>query len=342
MLHGCLLFLVGSEAKMSASPCLKVKWLEHLNGSWVAESCESLVHRHAISELFERLVLMQEVVVTPQEVLHLKAPLLPDFDCEPDLTQQEHEHYLNLLLSNQISLGRAVCSDSPFSSLLQKQLTVLQRIFYAISTKYHERRSVGPGQSLKEGGLVESRGPPESGPVTGSSATDALIEMGVRTGLSLIFSLLRQNWSSSSQAGPPSLCNDVLQTALNVVQALPPLSLANESKLPPLGLTSLKEVSAFLKSVSLPPSGVDEVGRRLCSELLLLLAVQRGSLSHLLNWIDMAMCASASRDGCSIGARIFTDVIQQMKKRSMDGVRLVVPLRGFAILFIIVINGFYP
>ena len=33
------------------------------------------------------------------------------------------------------------------------------------------------------------------------SATDALIEMGVKTGLSLIFSLLRQQWTFSSLPG---------------------------------------------------------------------------------------------------------------------------------------------
>ena len=66
--------------------------------------------------------------------------------------------------------------------------------------------------------------------------------MGVRTGLSLMFSLLRQNWMLTSSVGGFSLCNDVLKTALNVVNTLPPLSLSNESKLPSLGLESLNQV----------------------------------------------------------------------------------------------------
>jgi hypothetical protein len=53
---------------MSLSSVVKVKWAEHLDSSWVAESLESAVSRDGASELYERLVLMQEIVVTPQEV----------------------------------------------------------------------------------------------------------------------------------------------------------------------------------------------------------------------------------------------------------------------------------
>lgn len=90
-----------------------------------------------------------------------------------------------------------------------------------------------------------------------------------------------------------SLCNDVIHTAIEVVSSLPPLSLANETKIPPMGLDCLSQVTTFLKGVTIPNSGVDILGRRLASELLLGLAAQRGSLRYLLEWIEMALGASA-------------------------------------------------
>ena len=126
------------------------------------------------------------------------------------------------------------------------------------------------------------------------TGTDALIEMGVKTGLSLIFSLLRQNWINTSTASSVNLCNDVLHTALDVVMSLPPLSLANESKLPLLGISTLNQVTQFLKGAVMPTSGADDLGRRLASQLVLAVAVQRGSLRYLLEWIEMSLCAAVS------------------------------------------------
>ncbi len=67
----------------------------------------------------------------------MKGPALPDFESET-VSAEEQQHYLNSLLSSQLQLARAVCSDSPFASVLQKRFIVLQRIFYAICAKYHE------------------------------------------------------------------------------------------------------------------------------------------------------------------------------------------------------------
>ena len=153
------------------------------------------------------------------------------------------------------------------------------------------------------------------------SSSDALMEMGVKTGLSFIFSLLRQSWTNEGV----NLCNDVLQTALGVVCSLPPLSLTNETRLPALGLNALDQVSGFLKSMSMPHSGADRHGKQLASELVLALAAQRGSLRYLLEWIQMAMCAASAgphtETGCSatngeagrtIKYEVFIQIFQQM------------------------------
>ena len=64
--------------------------------------------------------------------------------------------------------------------------------------------------------------------------------IGVRTGLRLLFSLIKHSWDQPTLAS--SLCSEVLQTAFDVVSNLPPLSLADDSKMPPMGLDCLIQV----------------------------------------------------------------------------------------------------
>ena len=129
--------------------------------------------------------------------------------------------------------------------------------------------------------------------------SNALIEVAVKTGLNLVFGLLRQNVIMSRQLGLKSscsVCDDVLRTALEVITSFSPLSLADQRCLPPLALSSLSDVTAFLRSIVVPQSGAEAVTRRLAIELLLVLAVHRGSLHYLLEWIEMALGASSTPD----------------------------------------------
>nr|XP_060611660.1 probable E3 ubiquitin-protein ligase HERC1 isoform X2 [Anolis sagrei ordinatus] len=304
-------------------PPVKLKWLEHLNSSWITEDIESIATREGVAVLYTKLVGNKEVVPLPQQVLCLKGPQLPDFERE-SLSSDEQDHYLDALLSSQLALAKMVCSDSPFAGALCKRLLVLQRVFYALSNKYHDKGKVKQQQHSPESsmGSVDVHSVSERP----RSSTDALIEMGVRTGLSLLFALLRQSWMMPASAGTGlSLCNDVIRTAIEVVSSLPPLSLANESKIPAMGLDCLSQVTAFLKGVTVPNSGADTLGRRLASELLLGLAAQRGSLRYLLEWIEMALGASAvvnameknralpAQEGM-VGFDCFMNILMQMRR----------------------------
>ncbi|XP_078055944.1 putative E3 ubiquitin-protein ligase HERC1 [Mustelus asterias] len=303
-------------------PPVKLKWLEHLNSSWITEDSESIATREGVSILYSKLVSSKEVVPLPQQVLCLKGPQLPDFERE-SLSSDEQEHYLDALLSSQLALAKMVCSDSPFAASLRKRLLVLQRVFYALSNKYHDKGKVKQQQHSPE----SSSGATDIHSVSERprSSTDALIEMGVRTGLSLLFALLRQSWLVPSTVPGLNLCNDVIHTAIDVISSLPPLSLANESKIPAMGLDCLSQVTTFLKGVTMPNSGADILGRRLASELLLGLAAQRGSLRYLLEWIEMALAASAvvstmektklpmSREGM-ISHDCFMNILLQMRR----------------------------
>uniref|UniRef100_A0A4W5LZY0 E3 ubiquitin-protein ligase HERC1 n=1 Tax=Hucho hucho TaxID=62062 RepID=A0A4W5LZY0_9TELE len=307
-------------------PPVKLKWLEHLNGSWITDDSESIATREGVSVLYSKLLTNKEVVLLPQQVLCLKGPQLPDFERE-SLSSDEQEHYLDALLSSQMALAKMVCSDSPFASALRKRLLVLQRIFYGLSNKYHDKGKVKQQQHSPENNSGSSD--LHSVSERPRSSTDALIEMGVRTGLSLLFALLRQSWMMPPPGpGGLNLCNDVIHTAMDVVSSLPPLSLANESKIPPMGLDCLTQVNTFLKGVTMPNSGADVLGRRLASELLLGLAAQRGSLRYLLEWVEMALVASTvvsamekekmkvcplNQEGL-IGYDCFMNILMQMRR----------------------------
>lgn len=300
-------------------PPVKLKWLEHLNSSWISEDSESISTREGVALLYSKLLINKEVVLLPQQVLCLKGPQLPDFEREC-LSRDEQEHYLDALLASQLALAKTVCSDSPFASALRKRLLVLQRIFYALSSKYHDKGKAKQQQHSGESALNSSE--LQAASERPRSSTDALIEMGVRTGLSLLFALLRQSWALPTATPGLSLCNDVITTAIEVVGSLPPLSLANESKIPPMGLDCLVQVTAFLKGVIACQSGADVVGRRLACELLLGLAAQRGSLRYLLEWVEMALAASAgvsnleqnqNQEGL-MGYDCFMNILMQMRR----------------------------
>uniref|UniRef100_A0A8C4NKH6 Uncharacterized protein n=1 Tax=Eptatretus burgeri TaxID=7764 RepID=A0A8C4NKH6_EPTBU len=173
-------------------PPVKLKWLEHLNNSWVMEDSDTVSTREGAAALYNQLISNKEVIALPQQVMRLKGPQLPDFEREP-LSLEEQEHYLGALLSSQLALAKTVCSDSPFAAALRQRLLILQRIFYAIAIKYHDHgRARQQQQAVPDGGGgLGERGELSERPRSG---TDALIEMGVKTGLSLLFALLRQSW----------------------------------------------------------------------------------------------------------------------------------------------------
>ncbi|XP_029920656.1 probable E3 ubiquitin-protein ligase HERC1 isoform X2 [Myripristis murdjan] len=286
-------------------PCqshVMLKWQEHLNSSWAAEDSAQTATRYGAAVLYDKLVHNKEVVGLAQPVQELIGPRLPDFQYE-SCASEEKEEYLSALLHSQRCLAHRMLAQTSYALSLHHRLVVLQRIYYALHNKYHDKFRIQlPPQSMASGtecGALELTSEPWliGGGSRAKSGTDVLIEMGVRTGLSLLFSLLQQNWRYAASVDPGSaLCNDVLATASSVLASLPPLSLANENKIPSVGLDCLAQVADFLKktSVSSGTGGADPAGRRLALELLLGLAMQRGSLKFLLEWVEVALAASMS------------------------------------------------
>uniref|UniRef100_A0A3P9K585 Hect domain and RLD 7 n=1 Tax=Oryzias latipes TaxID=8090 RepID=A0A3P9K585_ORYLA len=294
-------------------PCqthVLLKWQEHFNSSWASEEGLKTAKRHGAAALYDKLLHNKELVTLAQPVHELVGPRLPDFECDASAAA-EKEEYLSSLLRSQRWLAHRMLTQTSYTLALHRRLVVLQRIYYAFHSKYHDKFRVQLSskctESGTEGGPLELPTEPCHSGAAGKvkSGTDVLIEMGVRTGLSLLFSLLQQNWRYAASMHPESvLCNDVLATASSVLASLPPLSLANENKIPSVGLDCLAQVANFLKktAVSSGLGGADPTGRRLALELLLGLAMQRGSLKFLLEWVEVALAASMSST-TSVGFR---------------------------------------
>ncbi|XP_066566869.1 probable E3 ubiquitin-protein ligase HERC1 isoform X2 [Amia ocellicauda] len=299
------------------------KWQEHLNGSWAAEDSVQTATRQGAATLYSKLLNNKEVVGLAQPVQDLIGPRLPDFQYDVSAVE-EREEYLAALLHSQHCLARRTLASTPYAVALHHRLVVLQRIYYALHSKYHDRFRTGPqlqSTPSTDSGVLEQASDPRLQGSRVKSGTDVLIEMGVRTGLSLLFALLQQNWHQARLDPSLALCNDVLATASSVLSSLPPLSLANENKIPLVGLDCLTQVTVFLKKTSVPSSGADVAGRRLALELLLGLAVQRGSLRFLLEWIEVALAASTaacteSSKQPEIGMDFILQTLVQMRQYS--------------------------
>lgn len=167
------------------------------------------------------------------------------------------------LLDAQLNLSNYVCCQSPFASGLHKRLAVLQRVYAAVSHKCHDLNNLE--EEFKNESDDES---------AEEEGTNALVELGVKTGLSLLFNLLKENL----------VADEVLKTALEVTLSLPELSLANESYISQLGRSSLEQIWSYLKKIVLE-GPFDKPIVKIACELLLSIAIQRGKLRYILDWI---------------------------------------------------------
>ncbi|CAL8069477.1 unnamed protein product [Orchesella dallaii] len=284
-------------------PSYRVKWSDHYNNAWIFEGCDAIAVRDGTQSLFDHLVASKEVVVTNAKPVLNQTVNLPDYEFG-NMSNLEQRRYVVSLLMAQLELASAVCMESPVFGLVRKRLLIIHRILYALHSKFHDKElsnNVPKPATLTSS--TESITSTSKSTDRSRTGTNTLMELGVRTGLSLLFNILKLNWTSDSAQA--SLCTDVLKTAADVLWALPPMSLANERKIPRLGTQSLSEVSKFLVESVMPTSGANLESRVLGAEILLALALQRSSLQYLLEWIDMALkcCATSQRNDTIFIAR---------------------------------------
>lgn len=266
---------------------IELEWVEHTNSVWAQKNCDGIANRDILQSMYGTLLQSKEIRVIPTTLASYNdVQHLPSFQYDPISPTELNEYIRNLLIS-QLELAREVCSSTTFSIILKQRLIILNRIYHALSMKYHDKEKSSP-QNLEQSSGANNLLTPRDA-VSGSQA---LLEIGVKTGLSLLFSLLQQNWQVSTMLGVPSLCNSVLESTVDLMQKLPPLSLSNDSQLTSLGCNSLDQVCDFLKNAILNETAADSQGKVLAAEILLEIALQRGSLRYLLEWIEIALEAA--------------------------------------------------
>ena len=191
-----------------------------------------------------------------------------------------------------------------------------------------------------------------SGSSEKQTGNEVLIEAGVRAGLTVVFSLLKQAWSqlawqrqieqAVSAAGfavpfggqigvapQISLPNEVLKSVIGILNSIPPLALSNQKSLSKLSLSCLKQSTDFLEWILRPDSLVDAEGKRLAGEVTLTLVLQQGSLVGLTEWVIKVLLLLEEYAGVgedvarpSLSMEFCQNTIDEIRKRTVSSVLL--------------------
>ena len=242
-------------------------------------------------------------------------------------------------------------SDIPAVMIIERRNAIWRLIRQACGNVFFTDQFLShAAESLRAEDIEES---PETKTVTKQtvesheklSGNEVLIEVGVKTGLSIVFSLLRQTWSqlawqkqfeahllqsgALTPAPPPviNLPNEVLRSVLDVLKHIQPLSLTNLKALSKLSQLCLTQSTEFLESVLLPDSCVDTEGKRLALEISLSLVLQQGSLVSLLLWVEKGLNCLAKYGGGDPAQSVATPtlslafcqyVVEEIRKRTVS------------------------
>ncbi|KAF6207949.1 hypothetical protein GE061_016398 [Apolygus lucorum] len=294
----------------------KPKWLDNLNPTWASERIDTIATREGAQLLYDSLLANKELVTLPVPQSMSNRPM----EYSASYSFNDLEHHIVSLLQAQQKLAKSARTESTYCIVLNQRLTLLKRILYAYSAVRYESKD----KMIQCANILDSDSSyslmeisPERSNLNGSKA---LVEVAVKSGLSLFFALLRQSWQFSQIPGAPSstLCSDVLRTALDVVKSLPPLSLAYDNELSSLGCETLNQVGEFLSQMADPASEASAADRKLSCELLLCICVQRGSLLYLLEWILMALKCSSTDS--TISKPFFVNIISSMSRGAFNNI----------------------
>ena len=295
---------------------------ETQNPQWVRCDLSAIFDIEGLQSLSDSVFDHREAAFTVDKT----APAAYDFpDFGANCLQAAALKHLCEELSEYLERAVAPVSDVPAYILMERRAVVWERAIRACQMQVYSeanlRRVVAAVKKEDEVKDEGRKGETPSAVVTPAekfSGNDVLVELGVKTGLSVVFSLLKQAWAqlawqkqidqqlqatglslpvSASPYPVINLPNEVLRSVLGVLKGIPPLSLANLKALSKLSTTCLEQSTEFLDWTIQPDSWVDEEGKRLASEVILSLVLQRGSLNSVLEWAGKVLICLASYEG---------------------------------------------
>ena len=330
----------------------EVKAKDGQNPKWVRCDLGDIFKNDSLQKLMDDIVAHHEVTFT--EDTSVPPPYdFPDFGASR-LQAAALKHVCSEL-GRYLDRAVAPVTDIPSVMILQRRAIVWERVIQACQQQiYSDTNLRRVFAALKKGeeGSVEEKGKRgrEEGKKDDASKVEQsseklsgnqiLVEVGVKAGLSVVFSLLRQAWAQlawqkqfeeqmkASGVVVPfarvNLPNEVLKSVLEVMKGVPPLSLSNMKSLSHLGTSCLQQASEFLSWVIQPESYVDAEGKRLATEILFSLALQHGSLNYLIEWVDEALSCLVSYAGRedavrpSLSLEFCHATLEEIRKRSVS------------------------
>ena len=324
---------------------------ESNNPRWVSCDLAQIFDSHALERLLEDITSQNEVKFMEER------SVLKPFDF-PDFSANRLSHvamvHIARSLSQNLAMAVSSVSEIPAVMLMKRQSLVWRRVVKACEQHIYSEGSLkralaalqGPereGESndvKKHADTTEQVDSPEK-----RTGNDILVELGVKTGLTVVFSLLKQSWaqlswqrlieqqlSVTSNLLPPSLPhpnlpNEVLRSVLTVLKGIPPLSLSNVKSLNKLSVCCLEQSTEFLHSLVQADSFVDQEGKRLACEILLSLVLQQGTLNAVLVWVErMLTClvGYAGRDPkgpckpCLLSMESCLGAVEEIRQRTVS------------------------
>ncbi|XP_033111225.1 E3 ubiquitin-protein ligase HERC2-like [Anneissia japonica] len=195
-------------------------------------------------------------------------------DCLSSLLYEQH----------QLSCQAALTTIS--SIHLHQRLMVLKRYFIALSRHNPEQMTIAVNTIQSSAATKLIKLPKK----IAEKATTSLARVGARTALSFAFAFLRRAWRSGEDS---DLCSELLHDALEALQSLPEATLFDESSISSVWSEVVEKATDFLKSVVVgdlnacaSAKGNDIIpvyDQHMALALLLELAIQRGTMTHLLD-----------------------------------------------------------
>ncbi len=230
-------------------------------------------------------------------------------------------------LGTQIHQALSSLSHIPSVIVAGRMSSVWQRVYHDISYELYSEQVLKAAQNEDEISAHSDNSETVSQVPSSSSKSEVprmkaveekrtgntlLMELGIKTGLSVVFSLLKHAWSqiawqkqleevlmraNSSVIFPApeiNLPNEILKSVLDVLMGIPPLSLSNQKTISQLSQGCLDQSIGFLQWVVSPSSLVDAEGKRLAMQIMISLYLQRGSLLHFLELAESVLLLQTS------------------------------------------------
>ncbi|CAM1314857.1 Uncharacterised protein at_DN1722, partial [Pycnogonum litorale] len=207
---------------------------------------------------------------------------------QPDSNQLKSS--LKSLLHEQWQLCTEVAGNTLTAERIKQRLIISARYFVALSRKDCKNVESAKSKSTdvrfnRESFKLQYKC--SSRPA--DKATHGLARVGCRAALSFAFAFMTRSWKSGEDV---ELCSDLLKESLDALRSLPEATLFDESSVSGIWLEMVDRTAHFLHSVVTRDGNVETgtcavpvADQHLALCLLLELAIQHGSLKHLLKAI---------------------------------------------------------